>query len=419
MHRFRFGRTGKTNWLSIGAEGWYYAVVMVLVLAGALLREINLLLLLAGLMAGPLLLSALLALFALRKIEIVRTLPNEVRAGDEAEVSLTISNRRRRWSAWALRIDDRISHAGITPARAESRGVSLLLQRVRPGEQQSATYLGRFALRGRYRFGPLACSSAFPLGLIRRQRKDWRTQELIVYPRLGRLGPLWRAWQEQRAATGAKSDFRRGLVEGDFHGLREWRSGDNRRWIHWRTSARRGALVVRQFEQHRSDDVHVLVDLWQPPRATAAQREAVELAVSLAATIVTDVCRRRGKRLRVSLAGSEFWHRSGQPSAALLVEASEALAVTAPHHLPHLPQPLAQRLRRSASAAQTVVISTRSAVALRGGQDDHDPASAGNSSGAKWIDVTGPDLGEYFELPDSEPFPTLSATSTIPHLSIT
>ena len=56
--------------LSVGAEGWYYAVVMVLVLAGALLREINLLMLLAGLMAGPLLFNLLLALSRCAKLKL-------------------------------------------------------------------------------------------------------------------------------------------------------------------------------------------------------------------------------------------------------------------------------------------------------------------------------------------------------------
>jgi uncharacterized protein (DUF58 family) len=387
--------------LSVGAEGWYYAVVMVLVLAGALLREINLLMLLAGLMAGPLLFNLLLAIVALRKIEIVRTLPAEVHAGEQATITLTVTNRRRWLSAWALRFEDLVTRdAGFPLAAVESQKVAVLLERAPAGREVQVTYSGLFAARGRYRFGPLIYSTAFPLGLVRRQRMDRRISELIVYPRVGRLSPLWQEWEHQRAVTGAKSDFRRGIVEGDFHGLREWRSGDNRRWIHWRSSARRGTIVVRQFEQHRTDDVHVLVDLWRPGRPTESSREAVEVAVSLAATLVADVCRRRGKRLRVSIGGAEFWHRGGQPSVQLLNDISEALAIAAPHSNIRLPDPLARAMRRG-TAAQTVAISTRSsAAALGAGTGQREQREAGLSH-IKWIDVTAPDLHEYFELPEA------------------
>jgi uncharacterized protein (DUF58 family) len=381
---------------------------MLLVLAGALLREINLLMLLAGLMAGPLLFNLLLAIFALRKIEIRRQLPAQVFAGSRAAMTLTIANRRRWTTLWALRLDDLVTRdAGLPLTPVESRRASLLLERVRAGDQVQVSYSAHFAARGRYRCGPLVYGTAFPLGLIRRQSMDRRIVELIVYPRLGQLSSRWRQWQEQRAVTGVKSDFRRGIVEGDFHGLRDWRSGDNRRWIHGRSSARRGSLVVRQFEQHRSDDIHVLVDLWQPARPTEPQRQAIEIAISLAATVITDVCRRRGKRLRVSIGGGEYWHRGGQPSISLLTEINEALALAAAHSDSRLPDPLIRAMRRGTSA-QTVMISTRSrSSALPGAGDDQRDGSRLTS--LKWIDVASPELGDYFELDDSSSAATLSS----------
>ena len=192
------------------------------------------------------------------------------------------------------------------------------------------------------------------------------------------------------------------LRSGDdaLYGVREFREGDDPRRIHWRTSARRGTVVVRQFEQHRSDDIHILVDLWQATNPTDSQRQAVEVAVSLAATLVTDVCRRRGKRLRVSIAGLEYWHRGGQPTLTLLNDISDALAVAAPHSNPRLPDALARAMRRG-SAAQTVMISTRSATTAL---NAHGAARNGPESAighVKWIDVTAPELIDYFEIPSS------------------
>src|SRR6185295_12154455 len=100
----------------------------------------------------------------------------------------------------------------------------------------------------------------------------------------GRLTHEWTKVMRENAA-GSQPVRRRGLLEADFYGLRDWRAGDSRHWIHWRTSARRGALVVRQFEQRRSEDLALLVDLWQPGDANEQQMNDVETAVAFVATV--------------------------------------------------------------------------------------------------------------------------------------
>ena len=121
-------------------------------------------------------------------------------------------------------------------------------------------------------------------------------ETLIVLPRLGRLTEGW-AGRRLEAFAGVDRRSLRPGMEGDFYGVREWRSGDSRRLIHWRRSARLGKLVVRQFAQPRSRDVAVVLDVWQPERPTAEQLDNVELAVSFAATVLADVCRKGGQRL--------------------------------------------------------------------------------------------------------------------------
>lgn len=94
------------------------------------------------------------------------------------------------------------------------------------------------------------------------------------------------------------------MLEADFYGLRDWRPGDSRRWIHWRTSARRGSLVVRQFEQRRSQDLALLVDLWQPTQPSEAELAHVETAVSFVATLLADACQQSGRQLMIQIAAA-------------------------------------------------------------------------------------------------------------------
>ena len=103
-------------------------------------------------------------------------------------------------------------------------------------------------------------STRFPFGLFSRTITVGETETLTVLPRLGHLTESWAA---RRLEAFAGADRRRGLAgpEGDFYGVREWRSGDGRRLVHWRRSARLDRLVVRQFERPRNRDVAVLLDL--------------------------------------------------------------------------------------------------------------------------------------------------------------
>ena len=117
----------------------------------------------------------------------------------------------------------------------------------------------------------------------------------MVYPTIGRLTRRW--FQMQRQATENRRGQRhdRSAQQVEYHGLRDYRSGDSPRWIHWRTSARRGELMVKEFEQQNEQDLAILIDPWLPrTKASPEQREALEQAISFAATLCLETCRHQG-----------------------------------------------------------------------------------------------------------------------------
>ena len=109
--------------------------------------------------------------------------------------------------------------------------------------------------------------------------------------------------------------------------MREWRSGDGRRLIHWRSSARLGKLVVRQFERPRSRDVAVVLDLWQPEPHSPEHAENVELAVSFAATVLADLCRKGGSNVYLGISNGGPECIGGPASPATLQRLMEQLAL--------------------------------------------------------------------------------------------
>src|SRR5688500_5568161 len=89
-------------------EGLYYAAVMAFIFVGGLIREINLLMVLSGLMLGPLVFNWRTVRMMLRGLEIRRRLPEALFAGQELSVTIEVRNGRKRGGSWGLMVEDAI-----------------------------------------------------------------------------------------------------------------------------------------------------------------------------------------------------------------------------------------------------------------------------------------------------------------------
>ncbi|GAA1690556.1 hypothetical protein GCM10009792_08250 [Microcella alkalica] len=78
------------------------------------------------------------------------------------------------------------------------------------------------------------------------------------------------------------------VVSIAFHALRAYEPGDDRRYVHWRTSARTGQLMVRRFEETRRSQLVILFDA---DRDKYASDDEFELAVSIVASLGVQVIR--------------------------------------------------------------------------------------------------------------------------------
>jgi uncharacterized protein (DUF58 family) len=325
-------------------------------------------------MAGPLLISFVLLSRALRNLEITRRLPEGICAGDRLVVRLVAASHKRWLGNWGVVAEDTIEQVRDGQV-GDKLKVGVVFPRVPAGQNTEASYEGRLMTRGLYRFGPLRVSTRFPLGLFRQAGVIRTPQSLVVAPRLGRLTRDWLLKQREDESGAKQMEHRQGLAEGDFYGLRDWRNGDSRRWIHWRSTARRGHLVVRQFEQRRNQDLLLLVDLWQPRAASDADADNLELAVSFAATVLADACRRGGNRLQVVIGGRKVVSRAAWASPVFLQELMEVLALAEPHAGDVPAADLLATLSEAKTSAQAVWVTTRAtpaeslgrALANRGG----------------------------------------------------
>ena len=144
----------------------------------------------------------------------------------------------------------------------------------------------------------------------------------------------------------------------------------------------------------------MLVDLWQPPGPKPEDRENVELAVSFAATVVSDACRRGGSNLFVSTTapGGDGLH--GPASALLMHDVMEHLAVAEGADADRLPELLQRAAAAVEPGTETVLVTTRT---IDPG-DARFPAQIADSRrrpGAppiRVVNTSDPGLKDYFQM---------------------
>jgi len=311
-------------------EGWCYFGVMAVLLIAGLYQQVNLILLVSTLAAGPFLTSYIGGRALMRRLSVVRRVPAYVFSGDPLVVNYTLENGRRWTAALALFMEDSLVPVdGAAPGTAISPRV--FFPRVPGRDRARARWVGSSPRRGKYRFRDLDLGTRAPFGLVERRVTIPLGEEIVIYPKIGQLTRRWFQLQRQASENRMGKRHDRSSQQEEYHGLRDYRSGDSPRWIHWRTSARRGELMVKEFEQQNEQDLAILIDPWLPrTKIDPEQRDALEQAISFAATVCLETCRRQGRRLILGWTGATPEVCQGQASVKLLHELLERLAVLRP-----------------------------------------------------------------------------------------
>ncbi|GAA2076720.1 DUF58 domain-containing protein [Microbacterium hatanonis] len=153
------------------------------------------------------------------------------------------------------------------------------VRRLAPGDEAEELFAIPTQRRAVLKVGPVSVVRGDPLGLFERVQRRDEPVDLFVHPKtvlfdgqsLGFLRDL-----EGMPATDLSRD------DVSFHALRQYEPGDDRRHVHWKSTARTGDLMVRQYEETRRS--HFVIGLSRHP-SDYRDPEEFELAVSAAGSL--------------------------------------------------------------------------------------------------------------------------------------
>jgi uncharacterized protein (DUF58 family) len=177
------------------------------------------------------------------------------------------------------------------------RSQRFVVYRLVGGTRRDVRYEVRGPLRGRYDVGPLRVQLVDPFGLCRMTRRFATQDSLTVVPRVVPLPavPLQGDW------SGLGESHSRSVASTGEDDVvpRQYRTGDELRRVHWKSTARNGELMVRQEEQPWRTRATVLLDTRALAHRGDGPSSSFEWAVTATASVSCHLAR-RGYAIRVT-----------------------------------------------------------------------------------------------------------------------
>jgi uncharacterized protein (DUF58 family) len=297
-------------------EGKYFLAITLGIGFAAINTGNNLLYLLLGWLLSVIVASGILSEQTLRGLRVSRLPPPRLHAQRPFLMGISLRNEKRRLSSFSIEIEDLVGQKPLDK--------KCYFLKVPSGRVQTTSYRHVLPRRGICRFDGFRVSTKFPFALFRKSRDVEAPGEIVVFPAVHPV--VLPAPASHLGGEDLRSRLGR---RGEFFGLREFRVGDDRRDVHWRSSARQGRLMVREYEEEAHRRATIVVDNSLPPGVRPADAEALETAISLAASLATAYLSRQ-YAVRLIARGAQVPSAAGPAQLTRILTALALLETTTP-----------------------------------------------------------------------------------------
>jgi uncharacterized protein (DUF58 family) len=244
----------------------------------AMNSQTNLLFGVFGLMVGVLLVAGYISKLSLRRLRVRRAMPEHLVVGESATLTYEISNQKRFWPSISVSLGE------LDGCEAFVRQPYSYLLHVAAAMSTAISEEIRPKRRGICELGRYQLSTSFPFGFIKRALTRSQPDTIVIYPAIARVDGRIVALFQSAEKAGSLVRPRKGGND-EFYGVKEYRTGENPRLIHWKRSARTGNLVVREMTQVAPPRLLLMVDTFEQddsPEQAARVEHAIAMAASLA-----------------------------------------------------------------------------------------------------------------------------------------
>ncbi|MBU1045132.1 MAG: DUF58 domain-containing protein [Candidatus Omnitrophica bacterium] len=226
---------------------------------------------------GLIILSYIFSKFLLFNLELKREMPAQAYEGELISIQIKLRSRVA-FLDQSMEIEDLFTASGPhhTPKTIYLNGISR-------GKIQFS-YQEFCYKRGRYKIGPFKAKIFDPLGLFYMRKEIYVYSDLTVYPSIFLVHNLPFILGHLAPRFGEQTTRISGNYE-EFYGIREYQQEDGWRRIHWRSTARTSALMVKHFEQSSQWKATLVLDCFKANSIGFGKNNTFEYAIKIIASL--------------------------------------------------------------------------------------------------------------------------------------
>lgn len=235
------------------------------------------------------------------QIHLIRKIPEKVIKGDTLEVEAIVQNKGV-LPVFNIVVEDDLSCA----VHLQDKKQKFLVEYLAAKAKLELRYKCLCPQRGFYEIGPFTVYFFDPLGLVYLRKKYYLYSGLYVYPKVFNIKKFPKLTKGVMPWFGIDSSRSAG-DDDEFFGIREYRSGDAFKKIHWFSSARQHKLIVRQFQRQNFYRATILFNLNKDLDFGRLPDTVSEYIITIAAS-VTKYLVEQGVSVELIAQAGEFVH---------------------------------------------------------------------------------------------------------------
>jgi len=284
----------------ITREGLLYLAVIAILALAAVNSGNNLLFMILAALLSTIAVSGIISRNSLKQVSLSLQLPENVFAGDRVGIKVSMTNLKRVFPSFSLRVEDpELSRkssplmvlgrllSGRSQAAHDSVSDRAMLRQaayfpvLRPGETRSELTVQSFPRRGMYNLEGFWISTRFPFGFFRRGERVAAKGEVLVYPLVQEISAFFHLLP---FLPGSLEGVHVGQGENLFS-IRKYEETESARIIDWKATAKTGELMAREHARDEESRFCLILDTRVAGPVPEGYDDYFEKAVSLAASI--------------------------------------------------------------------------------------------------------------------------------------